>query len=122
MALDLFRLLAKYADMSEQQTHLIFSALSDPTRMAILQQLREGPRPVGQIVQSFDLAGPTITRHLDALERAGLIQRTKRAQERVCSLDPQGFLAANAWLSGFEAFWTSSLDNLATLLDKDITP
>ena len=108
--------------MIEQQTHLIFSALSDPTRMAILQQLREGPRPVGQIVQCFDLAGPTITRHLDALERAGLIQRTKRAQERVCSLDPQGFLAANAWLSGFEAFWTSSLDNLATLLDKDITP
>lgn len=109
--------------MSEQEPpHHIFAALSDPTRMAILQQLQDGARPVGQIVQRFDLAGPTITRHLDALERAGLIRRTRRGQEKLCSLDPQGFLAAHGWLSRFEAFWTSSLDNLAELLDKDTTP
>ncbi len=108
--------------MSEQQPHHVFAALSDPTRLAILQQLTEGPRPVGQIVQKFDLAGPTITRHLDMLERAGLIRRTKRAQERVCSLVPEGFAQAHQWLAPFEAFWTSSLDNLSTLLDKDPTP
>jgi DNA-binding transcriptional ArsR family regulator len=109
--------------MSEkQQPHLVFAALSDPTRMAILQQLQEGARPVGQIVQRFDLAGPTITRHLDALERAGLIRRTRRGQEKLCSLDPQGFLSAHGWLARFEVFRTSSLDNLAERFDKDTTP
>jgi DNA-binding transcriptional ArsR family regulator len=99
----------------------VFAALADPTRLAILTMLREGPCTVGQIVNAHDLAGATITRHLDALERAGLIRRQKRGQERHCTLDPAGFLQVSHWVHPFELFWSASLDNLDRLVSTPPT-
>lgn len=108
--------------MNTPTPHLVFSALSDPTRLGILAMLRERPHTVGEIVRAGSLAGPTITRHLDALEQAGLIRRSKRAQERICELERGGFQAASQWLHPFEAFWSTSLDNLDRLLKEDSQP
>ncbi len=94
----------------------IFAALSDPTRLAILSRLRQGGCTVGQIVREHHLAGPTITRHLDALERAGLIRRLKKGQERHCVLNPAGFRQISEWVHPFELFWSDSLDKLDELV------
>jgi DNA-binding transcriptional ArsR family regulator len=108
--------------MKIQDPHLVFAALSDPTRLGILALLRERPHTVGEIVRSGTLAGPTITRHLDALEQAGLIRRSKRAQERICELQHSGFQTARQWLHPFEAFWSASLDQLDQLLNEENAP
>ncbi|MES1228151.1 MAG: metalloregulator ArsR/SmtB family transcription factor, partial [Armatimonadota bacterium] len=64
--------------MATDALSLVFSALADPTRRAILAGLAEGPKPVGEIGEPFSLTGPAITKHLKVLEKAGLIRVDKK--------------------------------------------
>jgi DNA-binding transcriptional ArsR family regulator len=105
--------------MVELQTHQldsIFHALGDATRRRMLRELASGERTVGQLAEPFDISLAAASKHIKALESAGLIRREVRGRTHVCRLDPGPLANANDWLSYYERFWTASLDKLDALL------
>jgi DNA-binding transcriptional ArsR family regulator len=99
----------------------LFAALSDPTRRAILARLSEGEAPVKDLAAPFDLSGPAITKHLNVLERAGLISRGREGQLRPCRLEPRALAPAAAWIDQYRAMWEAQLDRLDAYL-KSLAP
>ena len=100
---------------------LVFSALADPTRRAILARLSEGEAPVKDLAEPFALSGPAITKHLKVLERAGLISRSRAGQQRPCRLEPRALEPAADFLEPFRAMWEERLDRLGEYL-KSLAP
>ena len=99
--------------MHQDPLSTIFSALADPTRRAILARLAQGEASVGQLAEPFDLSLPTVSRHLDVLEKANLIARERDAQWRRCRLQPEPLMEAAEWIGRYTAFWEGRLDALA---------
>ena len=89
-----------------------FSALSDPTRRAILARLTTGEATINDLVDCFHLTQPTISRHVQTLERAGLVERRREGQSRPVALKPDALKELDDWLEPFRAFWGASLSNL----------
>lgn len=104
--------------MHTDQLNAVFSALADPTRRAILARLSEGDASVGELAEPFDLALPTVSRHIDVLEDAGLIARHRKAQWRRCEFKREPLIAANEWISRYVAFWEGRIDALARLVEE----
>ena len=102
--------------MVEQNLDLVFHALGDPTRRAILARLAAGEATVGHLSRPFPLSFAAVSKHLGVLERAGLVTREARGRERVCRLNPAALDKARAWLEFHERFWTARLDALETLV------
>lgn len=96
----------------------VFHALSDPTRRAILQRLASRPRTVGELSEPFDISLNAVSKHLKALERAGLISREVRGREHHCMLNPAALASAYDWLAFYERFWNERLDLLADLVEE----
>ena len=94
----------------------VFSALSDPTRRAILSQLADGQACVNVIAAPFEMSQPAISRHLKVLERAGLIERGVDEQRRPARLKAETMAIAVDWLTEFKQFWGSSFDQLDDML------
>jgi DNA-binding transcriptional ArsR family regulator len=88
------------------------SALADPTRRAILARLALGEATVGELARPFAMSGPAVTKHLNVLEKAGLIRRGRDAQRRPCRLEPERLKEAADYLADFRQFWEGSLDRL----------
>lgn len=99
----------------------LFSALADPTRRAILAHLSGGDAPVKELAEPFDLSGPAITKHLKVLERAGLISRLRRGQQRPCRLEARALAPAADWIEQYRAMWEEQLDRLDSYL-KSVAP
>lgn len=95
-----------------EQLDLIFGALADPTRRAILARLADGDATVNELVAPFDLSQPTISKHLKVLERAGLVTRGRDAQFRPSRLNAVPLAGAVHWLGDYRRFWEESLDQL----------
>lgn len=95
-----------------------FAALADPTRRAILARLMQGEASVNDLVVPFHLSQPTITRHIQVLERAGLVERRKHAQFRPCRLNAERLGEAWNWLGGYREHWERSLDRLEALAQR----
>jgi DNA-binding transcriptional ArsR family regulator len=94
------------------------SALADPTRRAILARLAEGEATVGELARPFAMSGPAVTKHLNVLEKAGLIRRGRDAQRRPCRLEAARLKEAADYLAGFRRFWDGSLDRLEDYLQE----
>lgn len=92
--------------------------LAEPTRRRILDQLREGERPVGQLVVELQLSQPTVSKHLRALKDAGFVQVRPDAQRRFYRLRTEPLLELDAWLAPFRRFWDARLDDLERHLDE----
>jgi DNA-binding transcriptional ArsR family regulator len=102
---------------------LVFSALSDPTRRAILARLAKGEASVNELAKPFDMRQPTISKHLRVLEEAGLIRTAQDAQRRPRTLVVGGPLEdVDAWLSPFREQWEQRLDRLESFLAKKTKP
>jgi len=101
---------------------LAYGALADPTRRAILARLALGEATVGEIAEPFPISGPAISRHLRVLEDAALIARTRRGQQLVCRLNPEGLKSAQEWLDHYRAFWTGAFDRLDEHLKHNPQP
>ena len=97
---------------------LVFSALADPTRRAILARLALGESAVGELAQPFDMTLPAISKHLKVLERAGLIARGRDAQRRPCRLAAEPLREVLEWVSDYRQFWDQRLDRLQAYLEK----
>jgi DNA-binding transcriptional ArsR family regulator len=91
---------------------VVFGALADPTRRAILARLADGPATVNEIAEPFDLTLPAISKHLKVLEKAGLISRGRQAQWRPCKLEAEPLRAAGEWVNRYRQFWEPSLGRL----------
>jgi DNA-binding transcriptional ArsR family regulator len=94
------------------------SALADPTRRAILARLALGEATVGELARPFAMSGPAVTKHLNVLERAGLIRRGRDAQRRPCRLEAERLKEAAEYLAGFHQFWEGTLDRLEDYLQE----
>jgi DNA-binding transcriptional ArsR family regulator len=86
----------------------------------MLRDLANGERTVGQLAEPFAISLAAASKHIKALENAGLIQRDVRGRTHYCRLDPGPLASANEWLRFYERFWTDRLDMLEQLLrDED---
>ncbi|MCC6137952.1 MAG: helix-turn-helix transcriptional regulator [Bdellovibrionaceae bacterium] len=99
-----------------------FSALSDPTRRAILARLSLGEANVSDLAKPFlkDMSLPAITKHLNVLEKAGMITKSRDAQWRQCKLNGEPLKDAVDWMEQYRVFWEESLDRLDLYL-KSLT-
>jgi DNA-binding transcriptional ArsR family regulator len=88
----------------------VLSAISHPTRRAIIGRLASGPARFLDIAEPFDVALNAVTKHLKLLERAGLIEREKRGREVLISLRPEPLRLVAAWVHEYERFWNEKLD------------
>jgi DNA-binding transcriptional ArsR family regulator len=93
-----------------QQLNDVLSAISHPTRRAIIRTLADGPARFLDIAKPFDVALNAITKHLKLLERAGLIAREKRGREVLISLRPEALRPVANWVHEYERFWNERLD------------
>jgi DNA-binding transcriptional ArsR family regulator len=97
---------------------VIFAALADPTRRAILARLSEGEATVNEIAEPFPISLPAISRHLKGLEGAGLISRSRSAQWRSSRLEAEPLREATEWMERYRVFWDSNLDRLDAHLKR----
>lgn len=107
---------------SRRGTHpseLAFEALSDPTRRAVLDLLRGGSRPAGEIARAFPVSRPAISRHLRQLRRAGLVQEHRRGRHRFYQLDPAPLRAVDRWLERYRIFWDNKLGALKSFVEDE---
>jgi len=102
--------------MATDRLSLVFGALADPTRRAILTRLADGERTVAELAEPFRMSQPAISRHLKVLENAGLISRTRRATARLSHLEAEPLRDVTAWLAGYQRFWDESHERLDDLL------
>ncbi|HQR26199.1 MAG TPA: metalloregulator ArsR/SmtB family transcription factor [Nocardioides sp.] len=91
---------------------LVFAALADPTRRAMLTRLRRGPATVAEIGEPFDMTGPAVSKHLRVLERAGLVTRGRVAQSRPATLQAEPMKQVAEWAEEFREFWEQRYDRL----------
>src|SRR5215510_12553196 len=98
------------------QISLVFGALADPTRRAILTRLTEGDATVAELAEPFSMSQPAISRHLKVLERAGLLTRTRRATARLSRLEAEPLREVTTWLARYQRFSDESHERLDDLL------
>jgi DNA-binding transcriptional ArsR family regulator len=94
-----------------------FEVLAEPRRRQILDLLRGGERPVGELVEELTLTQPTVSKHLRVLREAGLVEVRHDAQRRWYRLRPEPLAEIDAWLAPYRQLWTASLDALERHLD-----
>ena len=93
----------------------VFAALHDPTRRAVLERLRDGPRPVGEIARGLPVTRPAVSQHLKVLKEAGLVSDRSEGTRRIYYVDPKGLGAMRAWL---DQFWDSALSAFAAEVER----
>ena len=94
-----------------------FAALADPTRRAILARLALGEASVSELAAPHALSLPTVSRHLQVLERAGLVMKGRAAQWRPCRLEAAPLRAADDWMAPYRDFWAAPIGRLAKQLE-----
>ena len=97
---------------TEDQLSVIFAALADPTRRAILARLAEGDATVTEIAEPFSISLPAISRHLKVLQHAGLISRSRSGQWLSSTLQAGPLRQAADWMEPYRQFWDASFDRL----------
>ncbi|HEX3724948.1 MAG TPA: metalloregulator ArsR/SmtB family transcription factor [Pirellulales bacterium] len=99
-----------------------FAALADPTRRAMLARLSKGQANVSDLAKPFrkEMSLPAITKHLQVLEKAGFITKTREAQWRPCKLNAHAFKDVADWMQQYREFWEESFDRLEAYL-KTVT-
>ena len=96
-----------------------FSALADPTRRAVLDLLRAGTRPAGEIARAFTVSRPAISKHLSILRRAHLVEERREGRNRLYQLNPEPLREVDTWLEQYRQFWTASLNNLKAFVEAE---
>ncbi len=102
-----------------QSQEATFHALADPTRRAVLDLLRRGSQPAGQIASAFPVSRPAISKHLRLLRRAHLVREHREGRHRVYQLNPEPLRAVDSWIEQYRVFWTKSLNNLKAFVEAE---
>ncbi len=93
-------------------------ALAEPSRLAIVERLREGERPVGDLVDHLSLSQPAVSKHLRVLRDAGLVEARVDAQRRLYRIRPEPLADLDRWLAAYRDLWVKNLDRLEVHLDS----
>src|SRR3984885_2291922 len=104
---------------SAARNEATFQALADPTRRAVLDLLRRGSQPAGQIASAFPVSRPAISKHLRLLRRAHLVREHREGRNRVYQLNPEPLRAVDSWLEHYRSFWSASLANLKAFVEAE---
>jgi DNA-binding transcriptional ArsR family regulator len=102
-----------------ERLDITFAALADPTRRAMLASLSGGERSIGELAAPHAMSFAGASKHVRALERAGLVERRKAGRQQLCRLKAEPLREAEAWLRQWEKFWNERLDILAELLKAE---
>lgn len=106
-------------ELQETRLDAVFHALGDPTRRLMIRRLAEGEQTVGQLAEPFSMSLAAASKHIRALEGAGLISRQVLGRLHICRLNAGPLSEASGWLSYYEKFWSARLDRLEELLRQD---
>jgi DNA-binding transcriptional ArsR family regulator len=96
-----------------------FHALADPTRRAVLDLLRQGSQPAGQIARAFPVSRPAISKHLRILRRAHLVAEHREGRQRLYQLNPTPLKAVDSWLEQYRSFWNANLASLKSFVETE---
>jgi DNA-binding transcriptional ArsR family regulator len=103
-------------DPHEELLDRVFFALSDPVRRAILRRLGEEPRLVSELAAPFDISLQAVSRHVQVLVQAGLVQQARSGRIARCSLEVGAMFAAAVWINEYSRYWQAQFDKLAEWL------
>jgi DNA-binding transcriptional ArsR family regulator len=95
-----------------------FTALSDPTRRAIIDRLLNGSASVNDLAEPFQVSQQAISKHLAYLERANLIKKHKDGRNHICALNAEPFREIDGWVNKYRDFWDGAIDRLDAFLDE----
>lgn len=104
-------------NQSDPMLDVLFNALSDPTRRAVVARLTEGPASVKDLAEPHSMALSSFLKHISVLEKSGLVTSTKKGRVRTCRLHSHAFRPAETWLMARRRQGAGRLDRLATMLD-----
>lgn len=97
---------------------VVFHALADPTRRAVLDLLRSGSQPAGQVARSFPISRPAVSKHLRLLRYANLVREHRSGRHRFYHLNPQPLKAVDRWLEQYRVSWETKLANLKGFIES----
>lgn len=105
-------------DNYKKPLDIIFHALADPTRRAVVQRLGLGPAAVKELAYPFDMALPSFMKHIAILEESGLIATEKVGRERKCRIDPDGIMLVQLWMDQQREVWEGRADRLSDYIEN----
>ncbi len=97
---------------------MVFQALGEPRRLEILDLLRDGEQPVGELVARLGASQPAVSKHLRILKEAGLVDVRADAQRRLYRIRPESLVELDEWLDSYRRMWSTHLDRLEAHLDR----
>ncbi len=97
----------------------VLRALSNPGRRALVERLKRGPAPVTELARALGLSLPMVSKHLKALQSAGLIDRSVRGRTHLCTLNSEPLRTLADWLGTYQGFWQDQLAALARHVEED---
>lgn len=100
-------------------TDRVFAALSNPTRRDVLDLLLDGPQPVQDIAERFEMARPSVSEHLKVLRDAGLVTEERQGRQRIYAVQGAPLRDLQSWLAPYERFWRGKLAGLSDFLDAE---
>lgn len=106
----------KYAEPAERGIDLLFQALADPSRRAMVDRLTRGPASVSELARPLAMSLPAVVQHLHLLEASGLVRTEKLGRVRTCSVEPAALRTAEAWVAQRRTAWEQRLDRLGDFL------
>jgi len=112
---------ARYTSAMAQPLDIVFAALADPTRRAILSMLLEDDMAVTDVAEPFDVSLAAISKHLGVLTTAGLISQEKRGRVKWCKLEPDALREASTWMQGFGQMGGVDLDAFERFLETELS-
>jgi DNA-binding transcriptional ArsR family regulator len=109
----------KQYEPAEQRIDLLFQALADPSRRAMVDRLTHGPASVSELARPLAMSLPAVVQHLHVLEASGLVHSQKLGRVRTCSVEPAALRAAERWIADRRTFWEQNLDRLSAYLAEE---
>ena len=106
-------------ELQPAQLDAVFHALGDSTRRTMLRRLADGQRTVGELAAPFDMSLAAASKHIKALEKAGLVRRTVQGRIHICRLEARPLEDAHDWIAFYQRFWSGRLDVLEGLLRQE---
>lgn len=106
------------AARKDERLDAVFHALADTTRRRIVARLAHGPSSVSELAAPFSISLPAISKHLDVLERAGIVLRARDGRFQRCRLEPLALDDASSFITHYRSFWNDTLDGLAEYLES----
>lgn len=109
-------MILKHMPNQQASLDLMFQALSDPTRRAMVERLSQGPASVSELARPLAMSLPSVVQHLQLLEASGLVSSQKVGRVRTCQIEPAGLQAAERWINERRTSWVKRLDRLGDYL------